>query len=114
MTWTREIADFVEWSLFYDLWCKRHFFGVEYHEESLKENVKSTAMKTNLLSMLPDTFTRNDAMNVRRARGLDDDPREISPHGSTVAILRKKTKTAMSRWPNRRRRKENADHDSIW
>ena len=77
MTWTREIADFVEWSLFYDLWCKRHFFGVEYHEESLKENVKSTAMKTNLLSMLPETFTRNDAMNVRRARGLDDDPREM-------------------------------------
>ena len=77
MTWTREIPDFVEWSLFYDLWCKRHFFGVKYHEESLKENVKSTAMKTNLLSMLPDTFTRNDAMNVRRARGLDDDPREM-------------------------------------
>ena len=77
MTWTREIADFVEWSLFYDLWCKRHFFGVKYHEESLKENVKSTAMKTNLLSMLPETFSRNDAMNVRRARGLDDDPREM-------------------------------------
>ena len=43
----------------------------------MKENVKSTAMKTNLLSMLLDTFTRNDAMNVRRARGLDDDPREM-------------------------------------
>ena len=50
MTWSKDIAEFAEWSLKYDLWCKCHFFG----------------------ELLPATFSFKDAQEMRLAQGLDD------------------------------------------
>lgn len=72
MTWTKEIADFAEWSLQYDLWCKMHFFGQTVREEQAKEQVKRIPGRRNLLELLPATFTLQDAQEVRRMQGMDD------------------------------------------
>ena len=72
MTWTRDIAEFAEWSLRYDLWCKCHFFGEQVSEEKAKEVVKARRGRKNLLEMLPESFTLQDAIEVRRKNGMDD------------------------------------------
>lgn len=72
MTWTKDIAEFAEWSLRYDLWCKCHFFGEQVSEEKAREEVKARRGRKNLLEMLPESFTLQDAMVVRRQNGMDD------------------------------------------
>ena len=72
MTWTKDIAEFAEWSLRYDLWCKCHFFGEQVSEEKAREEVKARRGRKNLLEMLPESFTLKDAMVVRRQNGMED------------------------------------------
>ena len=72
MTWTKEIAEFTEWSLQYDLWCKQHFFGELMRDEKAKENIKSPRGRLNLLDLLPNTFTIQDAQTVRQMQGMED------------------------------------------
>ena len=72
MTWTKDIAEFTEWSLRYDLWCKCHFFGEQVSEEKAMEVVKARRGRKNLLEMLPESFTLQDAMVVRRQNGMED------------------------------------------
>ena len=72
MTWTKDIAEFTEWSLRYDLWCKCHFFGEQVSEEKAMEVVKARRGRKNLLEMLPESFTLKDAIEVRRENGMDD------------------------------------------
>lgn len=72
MTWTKDIADFAEWSLDYDLWCKSHFFGEQVREEKQRETVGRTRGRKNLLELLPNSFSLNDALEVRRMQGMDD------------------------------------------
>ena len=72
MTWSKDIAEFAEWSLKYDLWCKCHFFGEQVKEEKAKENVKKKRGRQNLLELLPATFSFKDAQEMRLAQGLDD------------------------------------------
>ena len=72
MTWTKDIAEFAEWSLRYDLWCKCHFFGQQVSEEKAMEVVKARRGRKNLLEMLPESFTLQDAMVVRRQNGMED------------------------------------------
>ena len=72
MTWTKEIADFAQWSLDYDLWCKQHFFGLQITEDKSHENVRQTRGRQNLLDLLPDTFTLQQAQEMRRQQGMDD------------------------------------------
>ena len=72
MTWTKEIGEFAEWSLQYDLWCKMHFFGELMREEEERENVAKMRSQQNLLDLLPDTFTLQNALDVRRARGMSE------------------------------------------
>lgn len=72
MTWSREIAEFAQWSLDYDLWCKQHFFGQQITEDKLHENVRQTRGRQNLLDLLPDTFTLQQAQEMRRQQGMDD------------------------------------------
>ena len=75
--WSQEIEDFIRWSLHYDLWCKMEFFGSAI-EESMSEG-GSTRRKPgprNLLELLPDTFTVNEAMDVRRSEGITGGERE--------------------------------------
>ena len=68
--WSQEIADFVRWSLQYDLWCKMEFFGVEIETqtESVPE-VKGHGPQ-NLLDLLPDVFTREEAGLMRQRMGI--------------------------------------------
>ena len=72
MTWTKEIGEFAEWSLQYDLWCKMHFFGELMREEEERENVAKIRSRQNLLDLLPDTFTLQNALDVRRAQGMSE------------------------------------------
>ncbi len=77
MTWTKDIAEFAEWSLRYDLWCKCHFFGEQISDEKAKEVVKARRGRKNLLEMLPESFTLQDAINVRMQMGMDDNARQM-------------------------------------
>lgn len=72
MTWSKEISEFAEWSLRYDLWCKCHFFGQQVSEEKAKEKVKSRRGRRNLLDMLPESFTLQEAMQLRKEQGMID------------------------------------------
>jgi len=72
MTWTKDIADFAEWSLEYDLWCKTHFFGEQVKEEKAKEQVKKARGRKNLLELLPTSFTLQEAQEVRHLQGMDE------------------------------------------
>ncbi len=68
--WDRTIEDFVRWSLQYDMWCKMQFFG-EAIENADAMEVKPRRGPQNLLELLPEEFTIQDAINVRRRQGMD-------------------------------------------
>ena len=63
--WDKVTEDFVRWSLRYDLWCKMRFFGeaIEMREET--GTVKRNGPK-NLLDLLPEVFTREEAQQMRQ------------------------------------------------
>ena len=68
--WDKVMEDFVRWSLQYDMWCKMHFFGqaieeVEYGGSSVKKRGPQ-----NLLDLLPDIFTRDEAQQMRHRQGV--------------------------------------------
>ena len=68
--WTEEMEEFVRWSLQYDLWCKMRFFGeaIEAQEEG---GTKLPAKgPQNLLDLLPEVFTREEAGTMRQRIGI--------------------------------------------
>ena len=69
--WSKEIEDFVRWSLKYDLWCKMQFFGAAI--EAANQEAEHTPKRgpRNLLELLPDEFNVHDADIVRQANGMD-------------------------------------------
>ena len=69
--WTKEIADFCQWSEQYDLWCKLHFFGQQMREENLREQLPSVCGPQNMLELLPDRFGKQELMAIHRAQGRD-------------------------------------------
>ena len=70
--WSREIEDFVRWSLQYDMYCKMTFFGeaIESANRSAEEQTGRHGPR-NLLQLLPDEFTVHDADLIRQANGMD-------------------------------------------
>ncbi len=68
--WDKTIEDFVRWSLQYDMWCKMQFFGEAIENADSIDN-KPHKGPRNLLDMLPDEFTKQDAINLRRQQGMD-------------------------------------------
>ena len=68
--WDKVTEDFIRWSLRYDMWCKMHFFGnaIEDLENSCVSNKKRGPQ--NLLDLLPDVFTREEAQQVRNRAGV--------------------------------------------
>ena len=68
--WDKTIEDFVRWSLQYDMWCKMQFFA-EAIESADGVEQKTKRGPRNLLELLPDEFTLQDAVNVRRQQGMD-------------------------------------------
>ena len=71
--WDKTMEDFVRWSLRYDLWCKMHFFGsaIEAIEHA---DLPITPRKgpQNLLDLLPNVFTREEAGIMRKNQGIVD------------------------------------------
>ena len=62
--WSKEIEALAMWSLKYDMWCKMHFFGQQMSAQMEGEVVRTRGPQ-NLLDMLADTFTQEDAKQVR-------------------------------------------------
>ena len=72
--WESAIEDFVRWSLKYDLWCKMQFFGEAIAKAESGDDARiGTRGPRNLLELLPDTFTLDDAKRIRRQQGMDID-----------------------------------------
>ena len=71
--WDKTMEDFIRWSLQYDLWCKMQFFG-EAIEQANEATVRSNKRgPRNLLELLPDVFTIDDARCVRQKQGLSNE-----------------------------------------
>lgn len=69
--WDKSIEDFVRWILQYDMWCKMEFFGASIEEAQQGDTERHTPGRRNLLELLPDEFSLDDAIRVRRAEGMD-------------------------------------------
>jgi hypothetical protein len=70
--WDKTCEDFIRWSLNYDLWCKMQFFGDAIEQANNASERTGTRGPRNLLELLPDTFTLEDAKKVRRLQGLPE------------------------------------------
>ena len=71
LKWERSIEDFIRWSLNYDLWCKMQFFGADIEKAANSEDARiGTRGPRNLLELLPDVFTLEDAKRVRLKQGM--------------------------------------------
>ena len=62
--WSKEIENLAMWSFKYDMWCKMHFFGQQIGSQMEGEVVRTRGPQ-NMLDMLSDTFTQEDARQVR-------------------------------------------------
>ena len=68
--WDKTMTDFIRWSLQYDLWCKMHFFGEAIAQADVVISEYRKPGPKNLLDLLPDTFTREEASLVRQRQGI--------------------------------------------
>ena len=68
--WDERFEPFIRWSLNYDLWCKMHFFGAAIdNANNIAENGQHRGPQ-NLLTLLPEVFSRDDADRIRKQEGL--------------------------------------------
>ena len=69
--WDKTMEEFIRWSLEYDLWCKMQFFGkaIGKVDESDEETFKVKGPQ-NLLDLLPEVFTREEAQLMRMHQGI--------------------------------------------
>ena len=74
--WEKSIEDFIRWSLNYDLWCKMQFFGADIERANSGEDSRiGTPGPRNLLDLLPDVFSLEDAKHVRQKQGMSNENR---------------------------------------
>ena len=88
--WEKSIDDFIRWSLNYDMYCKMIFFGNRIEAANNTEDSRVGAHgPANLLTLLPDEFTTEDAKRVRQqqGRGADGTKGMISQWKSREYIL---------------------------
>ena len=71
--WDKTIEEFCRWSLQYDMWCKMEFFGEDIESANNSEESVRRNGPRNLLELLPDEFTLEDAKRVRRQMGKSND-----------------------------------------
>ena len=68
--WDRTMEDFIRWSLKYDMWCKMQFFGEAIEEmENGLQGGKHRGPR-NLLDLLPQVFTYEEAGMMRNRQGI--------------------------------------------
>ena len=84
--WDKVTEDFIRWSLRYDLWCKMQFFGQAIEEVEQSSPSVGKRGPQNLLDLLPDIFTREEATQMRNRQGITT--------GSLTSML--------STWKNRK------------
>lgn len=68
--WEKTMENFVRWSLQYDLWCKMRFFGDAIERANSVPLESAHRGPRNLLELLPNEFTLEDAIRVRREQGI--------------------------------------------
>ena len=68
--WDKTMEDFIRWSLKYDMWCKMEFFGEAIEEVEAVAISSKIKGPQNLLDLLPDTFTREEAGRLRQRQGI--------------------------------------------
>ena len=68
--WDKTMEEFVRWSLHYDLWCKMRLFGNAIEEQEMTEGTKKHRGPQNLLDLLPEIFTREEAAALRTRVGV--------------------------------------------
>ena len=68
--WDKTMEEFVRWSLRYDLWCKMRFFGDAIETQEATEGTKKNKGPQNLLDLLPEIFTREEAGALRTRVGI--------------------------------------------
>ena len=71
--WEKSIEDFTRWSLEYDMYCKMAFFGEDIGRATHDGDRSGTRGPRNLLELLPDEFTIEDAKRVRLQQGMKTD-----------------------------------------
>ena len=68
--WDKTMEEFVRWSLHYDLWCKMRLFGDAIEAQEMAEGTKKHRGPQNLLDLLPEVFTREEAGALRTRVGV--------------------------------------------
>ena len=68
--WEPEMDDFIRWSEQYDLWCKMQFFGEAIAKADEVGEKSSMRGPQNLLQLLPDEFTLQQAQQIRLIHGF--------------------------------------------
>ena len=68
--WDKTTEDFIRWSLRYDLWCKMKFFGGDIQKVDESYAAIRRSGPRNLLDLLPDEFTRDEAHQMRHRQGI--------------------------------------------
>ena len=68
--WDKTMEDFVRWSLQYDMYCKMKFFGEAIEEVESGFMRKLRKGPQNLLDLLPEVFTREEAGLLRQRQGI--------------------------------------------
>ena len=68
--WDKTTEEFIRWSLKYDLWCKMRFFGEAIEEQEATAGTTKHKGPQNLLDLLPEVFTREEAGVLRTRVGV--------------------------------------------
>lgn len=69
--WEKSIEDFIKWSLDYDMYCKMAFFGEDIERANHDGDRIGNRGPRNLLELLPDEFTIEDAKRARLKQGME-------------------------------------------
>ena len=68
--WDKTITDFVRWTQQYNLWCKMLYFGQQLEKELREEiEIQRQSGPQNLLSLLPDEFSKEQYRLMRQQQG---------------------------------------------
>ena len=71
--WDKTMEEFIRWSLEYDMWCKMQFFGKAIgNADRGDEEVFRQRGPQNLLDLLPEVFTREEAQLMRHRQGIEE------------------------------------------
>ena len=71
--WSKDIEEYVRWSVSYDLWCKMYYFGAELDKQISVERRLVKSNPQDILALLPESFSMQDYLNLRMQMGKEGD-----------------------------------------